>query len=155
MKRYIDFILKSVAMIEVFLAAFLIFAVTFSSITLVRRLYYVITIHDFTQTYELFQGFMAHALLLVIGLELALMLLRHTPSSIVEVLIYAIARKLLIHGANAYELAVGVAALGGLFAIRKYLIVPVPIAETQETSAPVSAVSSSDHESQSSNLGHS
>lgn len=124
MKRYTDYILKSVAIIETFLAAFLIFAVASSSITLVRRLYYVITTHDFTQTYDLFQGFMAHTLLLVIGLELALMLLRHTPSSIVEVLIYALARKLLIHADTAYELFIGVAALAGLFAIRKYLMEP-------------------------------
>ncbi|MGI6129476.1 MAG: hypothetical protein ACOYEO_05225 [bacterium] len=131
MKRYIDFILKSVAAIEVFLSAFLVFAVASSSITLVRRLYYVITTPDFTQTYDLFEGFMAHTLLLVIGLELVLMLLRHTPSSIIEVLVYALARKLLIHATNAYELAVGVVALAGLFAIRKYLMVPMS-AETQD-----------------------
>ncbi|NLG86788.1 MAG: hypothetical protein GX489_06190 [Firmicutes bacterium] len=138
MKRYTDYILKSVAIIETFLAAFLIFAVASSSITLVRRLYYVITTHDFMQTYDLFQGFMAHALLLVIGLELALMLLKHTPSSIIEVLIYALARKLLIHATNAYELAVGVAALAGLFAIRKYLMVPMPVAKSNEATAEAS-----------------
>ena len=108
--------------IETFLAAFLVFAVAASSITLVRRFYHVITIHDFTRTYELFQDFMAHTLLLVIGLELALMLLHHSPYSIVEVLIYALARKLLIQADSAYELAVGVVALAGLFAIRKYLM---------------------------------
>ena len=125
MKRYVDYMLTSVTIIETVLAAFLIFAVVSSSVTLVRRFYYVITTHDFTQTYELFQGFMAHTLLLVIGLELALMLLHHSPNSIVEVLIYALARKLLIHADNAYELAIGVAALAGLFAIRKYLMAPV------------------------------
>jgi hypothetical protein len=131
MKRYIDYILASVTFIETFLAAFLIFSVAASSITLVRRFYYVISTHDFTQTYELFQGFMAHTLLLVIGLELALMLLHHSPYSIIEVLIYALARKLLIHADSAYELAVGVVALAGLFAIRKYLMAPT--AEGMET----------------------
>lgn len=142
MKRYVDYILKGVTIIETFLAAFLIFAVASSTVTLVRRLYYVIATRDFTQTYELFQGFMAHALLLVIGLELALMLLHHSPNSIIEVLIYALARKLLIHATTAYELAVGVAALAGLFAIRKFLMVPVPMAEGKEPPKSSAAIGS-------------
>ncbi|MDR5587819.1 hypothetical protein [Clostridium aquiflavi] len=52
------------------------------------------------------------------------MLSLHTPDTIVEVLLYAIARKLLLipkEGAMT-ELLLGVIAIAGLFMIRKYLI---------------------------------
>jgi len=60
-------------------------------------------------------------LLLVVGVELAIMLVRRTPESLVEVMFFVIARKMLIKTDNFYEILIGVIALAGLFAIRKYL----------------------------------
>jgi hypothetical protein len=67
---------------------------------------------------------LGYLLLLVIGLELALMLIRHTPGSVIEVMFFAIARKILIYTNETYEFLIGVVALAGLFAIRRFLFVP-------------------------------
>jgi hypothetical protein len=49
------------------------------------------------------------------------MLIRRTPESLIEVIFFVIARKMLIKTDHFYELLIGVVALAGLFAIRKYL----------------------------------
>ena len=64
---------------------------------------------------------LADILLLVVGIELAIMLIRRTPESLVEVMFFVIARKMLIKTDHIYELLLGVIAIAGLFAIRKYL----------------------------------
>lgn len=68
-----------------------------------------------------FENLLSDILLLVVGVELAIMLVRRTPESLVEVMFFVIARKMLIKTGAIWELLIGVAALGGLFAIRKYL----------------------------------
>ena len=74
--------------------------------------------------YNMFRDMLGYLLLLVIGLELALMLIRHTPGSVIEVMFFAIARKILIYTTETYEFLIGVVALAGLFAIRRFLFVP-------------------------------
>jgi hypothetical protein len=56
-----------------------------------------------------------------LGIELAILLVRRTPESLVEVMFFVIARETLIKTGPFYELLIGVVALAGLFAIRKYL----------------------------------
>ena len=68
-----------------------------------------------------FEELLSDLLLLVVGVELAIMLVRRTPESLVEVMFFVIARKMLIKTGAIYELLIGVVALAGLFAIRKYL----------------------------------
>ena len=60
-------------------------------------------------------------LLLVVGIELALMLVRRTPEALIEVMFFVVARKMLIKADTFVDLIIGVAALAGLFAIRRYL----------------------------------
>ncbi len=76
-----------------------------------------------------FEGLLADILLLVVGIELAIMLVRRTPESLIEVMFFVIARKMLIKTGAIHELLIGVAALAGLFAIRKYLEHAAPISQ--------------------------
>jgi hypothetical protein len=68
-----------------------------------------------------FEVLLSDILLLVVGIELALMLVRRTPESLIEVMFFVVARKMLIKTDTFWDLILGVAALAGLFAIRKYL----------------------------------
>jgi hypothetical protein len=68
-----------------------------------------------------FEDLLSDILLLVVGIELALMLVRRTPESLIEVMFFVVARKMLIKTDTFVDLLVGVIALAGLFAIRKYL----------------------------------
>ena len=63
-------------------------------------------------------------LLLVIAIEFVVMLSLHIPGTIIEVLLYAIARKMLLlpKSGGMLEVLLGVIAIAGLFTIRKYLL---------------------------------
>ena len=74
--------------------------------------------------YEQLNNFLAQILLLVIAVELVIMLCLHRPETLLEVLLYAIARKLLLipKSSSAGELLLGVLAIAAIFFIKKYLI---------------------------------
>jgi uncharacterized membrane protein (DUF373 family) len=72
---------------------------------------------------EVFTVFLGHALNLVIGVEFIKMLCKHTPGAAIEVLVYAIARKLIVEHASSVDTLIGIAAIGGLFAVRKFLFI--------------------------------
>jgi uncharacterized membrane protein (DUF373 family) len=63
-------------------------------------------------------------LLVAIAAELALLFLFHRTSAAIEVLIFVIARKMVISGISGLDLLAGVAALAGLVVIRFYFISP-------------------------------
>ena len=92
---------------------------------LVRSVYQAYIV-DFSHPvkYSQLNGFLAEALLLVIGVELVVMLSLHIPGVLVEVLLYAIARKLILlpKASGMIDLLLGVIAIAALFAIRKYLM---------------------------------
>ncbi|HPW40157.1 MAG TPA: transporter associated domain-containing protein [Bacillota bacterium] len=75
------------------------------------------------ETYDIFQRFLGHTLLLVVGVEMVAMLVRHTPGSVIEVLLYAVARKMLISNERMLEFLLGIVAIASIFAIKKYLFV--------------------------------
>jgi hypothetical protein len=72
-------------------------------------------------TYELFNHFLSYILLLVMGLELAQMLIRRTPESIAQVMLYAIARKTLIHSNKMSEVLIGVVAFEIIFVLLRFI----------------------------------
>ena len=73
---------------------------------------------------DAFQTFLGHAFNLVIGIEFIKMLAKHSPGSALEVLLYAIARNMILGHGSAVENLLGVAAIGLIFVIRKFLFVP-------------------------------
>ena len=73
---------------------------------------------------DAFQTFLGHAFNLVIGIEFIKMLAKHSPGSALEVLLYAIARNMILGHGSAAENLLGVASIGLIFAIRKFLFVP-------------------------------
>ena len=73
---------------------------------------------------DAFQTFLGHAFNLVIGIEFIKMLAKHSPGSALEVLLYAIARNMILGHGTAAENLLGVAAIGLIFVIRKFLFVP-------------------------------
>lgn len=106
--------------LEVFLAIFIIVAVVLSIYDLIKYLILIFMTSPM-DTYDIFQKFLGHVLLLVVGIELVIMLISHTTSSVLEVVLYAIARKMLIHSESMLEVVMGVFAIGAVFAIRKFL----------------------------------
>ena len=77
---------------------------------------------DNTNAYS-FHVFLEHAFNLVIGIEFVRMLIKHTPGSALGVLLFAIARHMVLGSGSGLELLMSVAAIAGIFVIRKYLYV--------------------------------
>ena len=66
--------------------------------------------------------YLKNILTIVVGLEFVRMLINLTPANTLEVLIVAIARQVIINHESALSNIVCVLCIGGLFAIRKFLI---------------------------------
>ena len=77
-----------------------------------------------TSEYDALHQIIQDFLLVAIAAELALLFLFHRTSAAIEVLIFVIARKMVISGISGLDLLAGVAALGGLVVIRYYFISP-------------------------------
>ena len=67
---------------------------------------------------EFFETFVADIMTLAVGVELIKMLSQHTPATVVEVLMFAIAREMVTHHDSALNTALGVLSICVLFATR-------------------------------------
>jgi len=72
---------------------------------------------------QVFEELLSGLLLLIVGVEVALVLILRRPENLIEIMFFVIARKVLIKTHHVYELLIAVVAIGALFAIRKYLMV--------------------------------
>lgn len=118
-------LLKVSKAFETALSIVLIIIIFLVMIDLVRSVYTAYIV-DFANPVEYSQlnAFLAEALLLVIGVELVVMLSLHIPGALLEVLLYAIARKLILlpKTSGMGDLLLGIIAIGCIFAIKKYLM---------------------------------
>lgn len=108
--------------LEFILAMFIVTAVIIGMVDLIRYIVLIFSTNPI-DTYDLFQKFLGHVLLMVVGVELVVMLVYHSPSSVIEVLLYAVARKLLIGNEGMLDFILGIFAIAAIFAIRKFLFV--------------------------------
>ena len=61
------------------------------------------------------------ALLLIMGIEFVKLLALHTASAVTDVLLFTIVRQMIVSHTNAVETLLGVAAVAGIFAVKKFL----------------------------------
>lgn len=67
-------------------------------------------------------GMLHHLLLIVVGLEFVRMLLDTTPTNILEVLMVAITRHVILSHDDPWSNVACIACIAGLFAIRRFLV---------------------------------
>jgi len=117
--------LKIAYVFEYILAMVVLIAVFLGTIDALRTIWELYVVDFQTPVeYEQLNSLLGQILLLVIGVELVVMLSLHLPGALIEVLLYAIARKLLLlpKTSGMIDLLFGIIAIAGLFAIRKYLL---------------------------------
>lgn len=68
----------------------------------------------------------------LIGIELVKLLCRHDLTSMVEVLLFAVTRYLVLHHGDSLSVLLGVVSIGVLFTVRKFLFIHP---ETREETA--------------------
>ena len=69
-----------------------------------------------------FTSFLSQALSLVVGVEFVKMLCRHSAQTVVEVLLFATARQMVVEHLDPVQTLIGIIGIAILFAIRKYLM---------------------------------
>ena len=72
-----------------------------------------------------FQRILSISFSLIIGVEFVNMLHRHTPEAIIEVLLFALARQIILSNESSMDMIIGVVAISGLFATKRFLIDPL------------------------------
>jgi hypothetical protein len=120
--RVLDLLSEFLHWFEVVLAGISVAFVAVGVLYLLAELLHFRESIEQTNLHVTYEELLADILLLVVGIELALMLVRRTPESLIEVMFFVVARKMLIKADTFWDLILGVAALAGLFAIRMYLV---------------------------------
>jgi len=69
-----------------------------------------------------FEEILSVGLGFVIGVEFVKMLCKQTSESVVDVLLFTIARQMVVYHGGTFDILLGVTAIAGMFAIKKYLI---------------------------------
>lgn len=69
-----------------------------------------------------FTEFLGNILTLIIGVEFVKMLAKHTAENLLEVLMFAIARQMIVEHLNMIDTLIGIISIAIIFFIRKYLL---------------------------------
>lgn len=111
-------LLKITRILELVLAAAILVVIVVGAVMLFYQ-----TAADLTAVPESFSvgDFLSGALLLVMGLEFVKMLALHTAASVIDVLLFTIARQMIVTHGSSLDTLLGVGAVAGIFAIRKFL----------------------------------
>lgn len=112
---------KLAGWVEIFIAGLVLLAVTFFAGILILRLFE--TVFQSGGTTEGFSEFLADAFQIVIGIEFIKMLCKHNPATVVEVLMFAIARQMVVEHTSPAENLLCILGITVLFAIRRFLFI--------------------------------
>ena len=118
-------LLKLSKVFELVLSIIILIIVFLGMMDLSRSVYQSYIVEFATPVeYSELNSFLVEGLLLVIGVELVVMLCLHVPGALIEVLLFAIARKLILlpKTSGMIDLFLGILAIGIIFGIRKYLL---------------------------------
>ncbi len=115
-----DQVAEAAGLLEVVLSAIVLAALLLSIVPLLELMPGLLTHGDSVEVRE----FLERALDIVIGIEFIKMLAKHSPGSVLEVLLYAIARHMIVGHEDAVQNLVSVGAIALIFIIRKFFFVP-------------------------------
>lgn len=115
-----DQIAEAAGLLEVVLSGIVLVGLLFSIVPLIQWMPGLIVDGNEVEVYE----FLTRALDIVIGIEFIKMLAKHSPGSVLEVLLYAIARHMIVGHEDAVQNLVSVAAIALIFIIRRFFFVP-------------------------------
>ena len=119
MKKGLEFLDRAATALEIVVAVILLLVI---SIKILEIVYSVFVGHELIFIEMDIKEIMIAFFNLVIGLEFIKMLIKHTPESVIEVLMFIISRQMIMYHEESFALLIGVVAIAGLFAVKKYLI---------------------------------
>ena len=113
-------IIQASSLLEVLLSGLVLIGLLFSVVPLIRWMPGLL----FDGNEAEIRTFLERSLDIVIGIEFIKMLAKHSPGSSLEVLLYAIARHLVVGHDSALENLLSVGAIALIFIVRKFFFVP-------------------------------
>ena len=117
MKKIQNQLMKVLKILEYLVAVALIIAMVISPISFVIQQSSSFSIESFH-----LESYLSFALSLIVGIEFVKMLILQTPGSLVEVVMFAVARQIIMSHDSAVENLIGVIAVLLMFLCRKYLL---------------------------------
>lgn len=126
MRNYAAIFLKRLAVIlEFFISLMLAVGIILLSLRMASSLVHIPDLN----TYPNYEDLLSSCFNLIIGVELIRMMYHHTPNSVFEVLLFAIARQIIMDHSSQWSSLIGVCAIAVLFATRKYLFCNFDLSE--------------------------
>jgi len=113
-------IIQASSLLEILLSGLVLIGLLFSAVPLIRWMPGLLIDGNEVEI----RTFLERSLDIVIGIEFIKMLAKHSPGSSLEVLLYAIARHLVVGHDSALENLLSVGAIALIFIVRKYFFVP-------------------------------
>ena len=113
-------IIQASSLLEVLLSGLVLVGLVFSAVPLIRWMPGLLVDGNDAEI----RTFLERSLDIVIGIEFIKMLAKHSPGSSLEVLLYAIARHLVVGHDSALENLLSVGAIALIFIVRKFFFVP-------------------------------
>lgn len=115
-----NYIIQASTLLEITLSGLVLIGLLFSIVPLLKWMPGLL----FDGNDAEIRTFLERALDIVIGIEFIKMLAKHSPGSALEVLLYAIARHMIVGHESAVENFISVASIALIFFVRKFLFVP-------------------------------
>ena len=115
-----NFIIQSSTLLEILLSGLVLIGLLLSVVPLLQWMPGLLVDGNEVEI----RTFLERALDIVIGIEFIKMLAKHSPGSSLEVLLYAIARHMVIGHESAFENLLSVGAIALIFIVRKFFFVP-------------------------------
>lgn len=141
LKEKIDVGIK---ILEVVICISILFSLILSVPNLVRYALTIIKTANLKQNYELLNEFLKHALLIVVGIELIEMILTKSHEAILTLILFVIARKMLLYSVDLIDILIGSISIGLIFAIIKFVVkddkLMAKIDNTYSASVPVKKI---------------
>ena len=115
-----NYIIQASTLLEIILSGLVLIGLLFSIVPLLKWMPGLL----FDGNDAEIRTFLERALDIVIGIEFIKMLAKHSPGSSLEVLLYAIARHMVVGHESAVENLLSVGAIALIFVVRKFFFVP-------------------------------
>ena len=121
MDKFRHVLVRGANHVEVVLAFLVIIGMVVGLGTVIR---YIITIPTLSMegSYDFVKKFLSMSLLLIIGIELVLMLLSHSSVAVLDLILFATARKMLVYSDTMIDILIATAAIAIVFVVKKYLV---------------------------------
>lgn len=126
MRQYVSIFLKRLAsVLEIFIAIMLAIGILLLSLRMAVSLGNIPNL----SVWPNYDDLLATCFNLIIGVELIRMMYYHTPATVFDVLLFAIARQIIVEHSSAWASLIGVCAIAVLFATRKFLFLEFDVSD--------------------------